>query len=553
MDAEALAERKLVKGSSSASVRLLLATTVGMLVVTSCSFGGGGDKTSPNISSSRLRRFSVRLSTTPAVGGLSDDYTIRWSQLPPAKGQVYDVQVEAPDTHVFKRWRSGLTDAEAKFHSAQKGGSFRFRARLRDVGSEVTSPWSNVGSVTVVPIDKVVVIIKENRTFDHVFGRFPGADGARYGYLVDGTKVRLRHARDRLPHDLAHNFFAGLGSVNGGKMNGFSRYVGNGEPFTQYHAEDIPNYWRYAKHFVLGDRMFASTYGPSLPEHLFFIAATSDRAITGSIPGPGLTGVHYCADPKELMKFLHRHPELLHWEKTVQLQKIEAITYKKNGCLDIPTIFDRLEAQHLSWKYFAVPNQFQNAAEAVSKIYHSYRWTKDVLMPRRFIPMAKRGGTPAVSYLVPPTPYNEHPKADRRSMCAGENWTVRQINAIMRGPDWDRTAIFITWDDFGGFYDHVKPPFLDAFGLGPRMPLLVISPYAKPGYVDHTTYEFSSMLAFIEKRWDLPPLTKRDANANDMFGAFDWTQPPQPPLILHPRPQVPGAFPPHCKLGHGAK
>jgi phospholipase C len=399
-----------------------------------------------------------------------------------------------------------------------------------------------------VPIDKVVVIIKENRTFDHMFGRFPGADGTRYGYHADGTRVPLTHAPDRFPHDLAHNFFAGLGAVNGGAMNGNSRYIGIGEPYTQYHHQDLPNYWRYAKRFVLGDRMFSSTYGPSLPEHLFFIAATSDRAITGSIPGPGLMGVHYCADPKELMKFLHRHPELMHWEKTVQLKKIDALTYKKNGCLNLPTIFDRLEAKGLSWKYFAVPDQFQNAAEAVSKIYHSYRWKKDVLMPRQFIPMAKAGDTPAVTYLVPPTNYNEHPKAGGRSLCAGENWTVRHINAIMRGPDWNRTAIFVTWDDFGGFYDHVRPPFIDSFGLGARMPLLVISPYAKRGYIDHTTYEFSSMLSFIEHRWGLDPLTKRDANANDMFGAFDWRQRPQPPLILHPRPQVPGANPPHCKL-----
>jgi phospholipase C len=400
----------------------------------------------------------------------------------------------------------------------------------------------------VVPIDKVVVIIKENRTFDHMFGRFPGADGVRFGYYADGIRVPLAHAPDRLPHDLAHNFFAGLASVNGGKMNGVSRAIGVGEPFTQYHRSDIPNYWRYAKRFVLGDRMFSSTYGPSLPEHLFFIAASSDRAITGSLPGPGMEGIHYCADPKELMKFLHRHPELIHWERTVQLKKIEAITYKKNGCLTLPTIFDRLEAKSLGWRYFAVPNQFQNAAEAVSKIYHSFRWKRNVLMPRAFIPLAKSGDLPAVSYLVPPSDWNEHPKAGGRSMCAGENWTVRHINAIMNGPDWNRTAIFITWDDFGGFYDHVKPPLVDAFGLGPRMPLLVISPYAKRGSIDHTTYEFSSMLSFIEYRWDLDPLTKRDANANDMFGAFDWHQKPRPPLILNRRPEVPNSSPPHCKL-----
>ncbi len=114
----------------------------------------------------------------------------------------------------------------------------------------------------------------------------------------------------------------------------------------------------------------------------------------------------------------------------------------------------------------------------------------------------------------------------------GENWTVQQLNAVMAGPAWASTAVFITWDDFGGFYDHVPA---DAFGFGPRVPLLIVSPYAKPGYISHTRYEFSSLLSFVEARYDLPSLTARDREANTILDSFDFTQPPKSPLTLEPR------------------
>jgi len=133
---------------------------------------------------------------------------------------------------------------------------------------------------------------------------------------------------------------------------------------------------------------------------------------------------------------------------------------------------------------------------------------------------------------VSPAWASERPPA---SVCTGENWTVQMLNALMRGPDWSSTAVFLTWDDFGGFYDHVTPQQLDSFGLGFRVPLLVISPYAKKGYIDHTPYEFSSMLRFAEDILGLAPLTKRDKGANNMFNAFDFTQKPRVPLVLRQR------------------
>jgi phospholipase C len=154
------------------------------------------------------------------------------------------------------------------------------------------------------------------------------------------------------------------------------------------------------------------------------------------------------------------------------------------------------------------------------------------------------GNMPAVSWIVPPWPYNEHP-ASGNSVCAGENWTVRQINAVMQSPEWDSTAIVVVWDDFGGWYDPVPPPHLDQMGLGPRTPALIISPFTRTGigpqggYVDHTTYEFSSIVRLVEDIFDLPTLTARDAQASPLAGAFDFDHPNYDPLVLPLRTDCP--------------
>jgi phospholipase C len=167
----------------------------------------------------------------------------------------------------------------------------------------------------------------------------------------------------------------------------------------------------------------------------------------------------------------------------------------------------------------------------VQHIRNTQVWTTNVVPESRFATDALNGNLPNVSWIVS-GPTSEHPPD---SSCVGENWTVQQINAIMQGANWNSTAIFLTWDDFGGFYDHVPPPKVDNFGFGPRVPLLIISPFAKQGFVSHTQYEFSSLLKFAERRFNLPPLTARDTEANDMTDAFDFGQSPRPPMILDTR------------------
>ena len=194
------------------------------------------------------------------------------------------------------------------------------------------------------------------------------------------------------------------------------------------------------------------------------------------------------------------------------------------------TLPDLLERAGISWKYYI---DGDGIFATIRHIRNSSMWTNNRGTSAQFLLDAQSGQLPAVSWLIAPWEGSEHPP---NSVCAGDNRTAGFVNAIMQGPAWISTVVFVTYDDFGGFYDHVPPPQVDQHGLVPRVPLLIISPFAKPGYVSHTVYEHSSILKFIETRYRLQSLTRRDAAASNMLDSFDFSQPPQPPLILQSRP-----------------
>src|ERR1700681_3082253 len=371
-------------------------------------------------------------------------------------------------------------------------------------------------------IEHIVFIIKENRSFDTYFGTFPGADGAMTGRTSKGEVVPLTRTPDHMPFDLGHSWEDAIKAIDASKMDRFDLVVnGNvdGEmlPYTQMRESDIPNYFAYARNFVLADHMFSSLRGPSLPNHLFTVAAHAGGAIRKPRTNEGIWGCD--AGPDELVDVMDSKGEIS----------------KEPPCFDLPTLADRLEAANVSWKYYA-PTRGQegylwSALDAIKHIRNTSLWTSKVVPDGQFVEDARNGRLPAVSWLVTGVA-SEHPPY---STCKGENWTVEQLNAVMEGPDWASTAVFLTWDDFGGFYDHVPPPSVDKFGLGPRVPLLIISPYARKGKVIHTQYEFSSFATLVEKRFSLAPLTERDQKANDMLDSFDFAQQPLPSVILHPR------------------
>jgi len=373
-------------------------------------------------------------------------------------------------------------------------------------------------------IQHIVFIVKENRSFDNYFGTFPGADGATTAVISTGEEIELAHTPDRLPRDLGHEWEDTHLAMDGGKMDRFDLIAGgsvNGDMLnmSQYRDVDIPNYWNYAEHFALADHTFASLAGPSFPNHLYTVAATSGGVFT--------------------------NPNALAWgcdaasTVTVGVMDPDGNTSRAFPCFEYQTVADRLEAAAVPWRYYA-PGRGQagyiwSALDAIGHIRRTSLWADRVKSDAQFLADASNAALPGVSWVVPDFPVSDHPSRagfGTASVCEGENWTVNHINAIMQGGNWPSTIIVLVWDDFGGFYDHVAPPGIDAYGLGPRVPMIVLSPYVKEGVVSHTVYEMSSVLQLIENRFKLKALTQRDVEANSMLDMFDFTQPPAPPYVL---------------------
>ena len=380
------------------------------------------------------------------------------------------------------------------------------------------------------PIKHVIFIVKENRSFDSMFGLFSGADGVTTGKIGDETVPLTRGTDGVLRLPLNHNYRRALRDWDKGRMDGFaynrwSRHWA----YTQLHPEQIPQYWQWAKDFVLADHFFASANGPSFPNHLFSIAAQSGGAHDNPRPGPndpgwghGLHKTWGCDAPKWLR---------------VHVEFPGDGSASVSPCFDIATLGDLLTGRHIPWAYYSArPVERGYVWSAFAAIRHfrddPARWLRHIFPVDTLLSDIRAGRVPPVTWITPRYPVSDHPDMN---LCDGENWSARVIDAIMRSPMWKDTAIFLTWDEWGGFYDHVPPPQVDRFGLGIRVPLLIISPYAKRGFMDHETGEFSSVLRFIEDNWGLGQLTKRDAMAADLSRAFDFSQPPRPPDPLAER------------------
>jgi phospholipase C len=209
-------------------------------------------------------------------------------------------------------------------------------------------------------------------------------------------------------------------------------------------------------------------------------------------------------------------------------------------CFDMRTEGDALDQRGVSWRsYAATADQsgyIWSAFGAIRHVRDGAAWEDHIRPVSTFAADALKGDLPAVSWVTPTYALSDHPDAGA-NLCSGQNWTTRVIDALMEGPDWQSTAVFLTWDEWGGFYDHVPPPQVDGFGLGFRVPLMVISPYARAGTIDHHVGEFDSVLRFIEENWGIAGrLTARDANASDLAYDFDFSQRPLPPDPLPQRP-----------------
>jgi len=374
-------------------------------------------------------------------------------------------------------------------------------------------------------IQHVVFLVKENRSFDNLFGSYPGAAGATSGKMSNGQTVPLGPGLDVMQPDIAHESTAAHDAIDGGKMDGFDKLIGakaNGkvQPYTSFTSTQIPNYWACAQHFTLEDHFFSTVASSSYPNHLHTIGDDPGN-ITGTPFNrsiPVITGWGCDAVPGALAT------------STLPSGKTTLV----KPCYSWDTLVTRLQAANISWKYYAPPaSQFGyiwSSLDSIAPVRASTLWDQKVVPTTSFFKDVQNNTLPSVSWLINDTFHSDHPLGG--SLCVGENQTVREINAIMHSPLWKNTAIFLTWDDFGGFYDHVAPPVKDQIGWGPRVPTIVISPYARAGVVDHTQADYSALLRFVEQRYNLAPLGARDSQAATLLSAFDFTQKPLAPLVL---------------------
>jgi phospholipase C len=446
---------------------------------------------------------------------------------------------------------------------------------------------SGSGSGNAVGIHKikhVVMIMQENRSFDQYFGTYPGADGipmkngvptvcAPDPILKTCIKPGVNHSdlTGEGPHDNA----AAVTDIDHRKMDGFIRANQNAVPFERctdltnprcgtaheyskgvmtYHTgSDLPNYWAYARNFVLQDHMFSSVASWSLPASLFKVSGWSAACATH--------------DPKSCVNNIDR--PAASWPKADTVDPFHSHTGSPSFAWTDLTFL--LHKAHVPWGYYVVAGNEPDCrnpatiscppigqSAAVPNIWnplpyfdtvHADHQTGNIQSVSNFYSAAKKGTLPAVSWVAPSAAVSEHYPG---TVSAGVAYVTSLINAVMNGPDWDSTAIFLAWDDWGGFYDNVVPPKVDANGYGLRVPALVISPYAKAGHIDHHTLSFDAYLKFIEDDFlngqRLDPATDGRADPRptvresvpilgDLTNEFDFTQPPRPPMPLpvHPK------------------
>src|SRR5579863_386495 len=366
---------------------------------------------------------------------------------------------------------------------------WQFLPNLGFLHPNVSANSHKYGSTTT-PIKHIVNIMMENRTFDHMFGRFPGVNGYLEAQAPNPT------------FDYEHNGPSAIAAIDGGRMDEFPA-----RGYIQFTQSDILTYWAYAQNFGLSDNFFTSDIGDSTPQHVSWMAATN----SGLFDAAAETG---CAS----------NPNTMIYSRTAAPNN-----YWQYPCDTTPSLPDILNANGVSWKYYCQVGIW-NAPAMLQSLYKSQN---DVNNPEQVITDIQNNKLAQVSWITPPSTASDH---EPFQIQAGEDYVSSVVNAIMKSKYWADTAIFLTWDDWGGLYDHVVPPVIDGLGLGSRVPLIVISPYTKPGYISHKQGEFSSFVKFIEEDFGLPNLGQRDAlpQTSDLMDFFDFSQKPNPTLILPP-------------------
>jgi phospholipase C len=419
-------------------------------------------------------------------------------------------------------------------------------------------------------IRHVVIIMQENRSFDSYFGTFPGADGIpmRDGVPVPclpnpegGACVRPYHDTNDSNLGGPHGSGSATHDIDGGLMDGFTGHrakkknkicppekpeCGGAPDVMGYHDEhEIPNYWSYARNFVLQDHLFEPIASWSLPQHLVMVSEWAAACRSTADPMSCTTVLTHTAPPLKPKK-LARNPDL------APVYPWTDLTYL-------------MHQHHVSWAYYVMsglepdcadgdveckPGKLDKGTPGIWNVLPGFVTVKEdnergnIQDLRRFYTAAKSGTLPAVTWICPSQRYSEHPPW---LVSDGQSYVTGLINAIAQGPDWNSTAIFLSWDDWGGFYDHVAPPKVNQMGYGLRVPAMVISAYARKGYIDHQVLSHDAYVKFIEDdflggqridpqtdgRPDSRPSVPENApQLGNLLSDFDFNQSPRPAFVL---------------------
>jgi phospholipase C len=434
------------------------------------------------------------------------------------------------------------------------------------------APGTGPTSAPAPAIKHVVILFQENRSMNTMFMGFPGADTATSGPCIPWTPPKRWHMKEICPNggtvkltevpleskkpglggvDIMHEHAQYLSEGDKDPMSGVLRmdgfdtdYLGTTGlggpagfyPYSFVKRSELKPYWDMASQYTLADRMFSTETSDSFPAHQMIIAGTTALSPTESL--------------------MNEPQNSLIWGCDAAPGTVTGVIYK-NGkyvpnavfpCFDqYKTMADSLDAANVSWRYYVenwnAEGKYSDfsggtwdAFDAIKPVRYGPDW-KNIIMPNSTVLTdAAKGTLPSVSWVIPKLTDSDHPASGCRN---GPTWVSRVVDAIGNGPDWDSTAIVITWDEWGGWYDSIPPPQLDYVSLGMRIPMIIISPYAKHHYVSKTQYEFGSILKFIEQNFGAPSLGATDVRANSISGAFDFTQKPAAfkPFTI-PKPMV---------------
>jgi len=392
------------------------------------------------------------------------------------------------------------------------------------------------------PIQHVILVIQENRTFNDFFATYSGADGTTTGKAEPNSSCGVTHEKTvklkerglvtRLHgklQDLPHGYKPYDIARDDGKMDGFDKIIlGNGLPACTYPYQytdpsQIKPYWEMAAQYALAEHMFTTQGSSSFTAHQDLIAG--DAVIK---PNESFVDLPSCSGSKCIWGC--DAPNGTH---TSLITKDDVYEQAQGPlpCVNYPTLRNRLDAKGVAWRYYVPPmcckidGKLLSAFDAIKAVRYGSEWTDGhISSPQTNIfSDITNGQLPNVSWVIPDENDSDHPGT---SSDTGPSWVASVVNAVGESSYWNSSAIVVVWDDWGGLYDNLAPPQLGYGGLGFRVPAIIVSPYAKAGYISTTQYEFGSILKYIENNWNLASLHRTDSRAASIADCFDYSQNP---------------------------